>query len=58
MANTFLENSIFFSSNKSLSNNSLIRKKFLNLFMTQVLPGFLGGFVLSFGFCGYVFCNV
>jgi len=31
------------------------KKKTLNSFYTSGLPGFFGGIVLSFGFCGYVF---
>ncbi|SMF71681.1 DMT family transporter [Candidatus Pelagibacter sp. HIMB1321] len=31
------------------------KKKFLKSFYDSGIPGFLGGFVLSFGFCGYVF---
>ena len=31
------------------------KKKVLKSFYDSGIPGFLGGFVLSFGFCGYVF---
>ena len=31
------------------------RRKTLNSFYKSGLPGFLGGIILSFGFCGYVF---
>ena len=31
------------------------KKKVLKSFYDSGMPGFLGGFVLSFGFCGYVF---
>ena len=31
------------------------RKETLNSFYNSGLPGFFGGIVLSFGFCGYVF---
>jgi drug/metabolite transporter, DME family len=31
------------------------RSKFLKSFYNSGIPGFFGGFILSFGFCGYVF---
>ena len=31
------------------------KKKTLNSFYDSSLPGFFGGIILSFGFCGYVF---
>ena len=31
------------------------RSKFLKSFYDSGIPGFFGGFILSFGFCGYVF---
>ena len=31
------------------------KKKLFTSFYTSGIPGFLGGLILSFGFCGYVF---
>ena len=31
------------------------KKKFLSSFYASGAPGFFGGIILSFGFCGYVF---
>ena len=39
----------------SLMNSQIYKKKTLKSFYDSGLPGFFGGIVLSFGFCGYVF---
>ena len=54
MADLILEIFIFFSYNFSLFNYYL-QKESLKSFYYSGLPGFFGGIILSFGFCGYVF---
>ena len=54
MANSILENSIFLL---VISIYLLItyKKSIFKSFYDSGLPGFFGGLILSFGFCGYVF---
>ena len=54
MANFILEINFFFISSLTFLIINY-KKKTLNSFYKSGLPGFFGGIVLSFGFCGYVF---
>ena len=54
MANFILEIFIFFSDCLSLLIVSY-KGKTIESFYKSGLPGFVGGIILSFGFCGYVF---
>ena len=55
MADIVLEIFIFFSYSLNFFDYHLHKSKVLKSFYESGLPGFIGGLILSIGFCGYVF---